>query len=141
MELLFSSIFSICSVSLGFCNSLLVSNFEQPERLRTVRELSPKMIFRLRKRFIQFLKFRESSSLRVPMDGSMRTIFVHPSRSRSLRCGTPLKSGISIRFWEYLRSRISKLGRYYKRNQSMKVIISINFKFSFQKRKIIRCLF
>jgi hypothetical protein len=49
------------------------------------------------------------------MDGSICTSFTHPSRFRLSRFGTSPKSGILIRFLEWLKSRALKLGRYCER--------------------------
>jgi len=77
MIFVFLSTFSKCSVCLGSINILLLSNFEQPERNKLLRELIPNMTFRLRTSFLQLFKFKLLSSLRIPIDGIWRSS-IHP---------------------------------------------------------------
>lgn len=118
--------FSKCSVSLGFFTNWLLSILEQPESSSTWRELSPKMIFRLRTRFLQFFRFNKVCSIRILMDGSIWSIFIHPSKVSFSKWGTPLMFGIWLRFLECLRSRVLKLGKHCNRNKSKKNLYPLN---------------
>jgi hypothetical protein len=98
--------FSICHY---LFNNLLLSKFRQPERFRYSRELRPKMLLGILTRFVQFFKFNLESLLKIPIDGSICTSFIHPSRFRNSRFGISKKFGVIIRFFEWERSIYVKL--------------------------------
>lgn len=78
----------------------LLNTLKHLERFRYTRELRPNMLLGMLLRFLQFSKFKNTSFLRRPIDGSICTSFTHPSRFSFSRFGTSPKFGILIRFLE-----------------------------------------
>ena len=88
----------------------ILSSFEQPERIKILRE-SELMLHGRLVRDLQSFKFSKVSRLRTPTDGWTSYKFTQPCRISFSRFGAPVKSGTLIKFRESLRSRIFNLGK------------------------------
>jgi hypothetical protein len=74
-----------------------VLRLEQPDRSKNSRDSKLIKFGRLLRR-LQFRKFNRLRHLRNPMDGWTLDKLVQPSSSSLSRLGTPVKSGVSIKF-------------------------------------------
>ena len=92
-------------IPVNFGNKL---NLEQNERSRTLRDCITADMQGRSVRLLQPNRFKDLSLLSCPIDGWISTNRLHSRSLSSLRSGTPEKSGVLMRFWEYLRSMYFK---------------------------------
>ena len=110
--------FHSCLMSLQcILNSTISGNFfsfEQPLRLKNSRA-SKLILWGRLLRHLQPFKSNRISLLRSPRDACILYSLVQRWRINCLRFGAPLRSGISIKFWESLRSMsFNSFKIYYK---------------------------
>ena len=87
--------------SMYFANSGISLTLEQPERIRISRDFISSLGGRL-VRLVQSFRFNKVRRLSTPTDGWTSTKFVQPSKSILSSRGASEKSGVLIRFWEWL---------------------------------------
>ena len=93
-------------------NSGIFPIFGQPQSLRILSDsISLDMLGRS-VRETQYSRSKTISLLSCPIDGWISTKLLHQLRCNLSSLGTPLKSGVSIRSSEYLRSKHFKLSKY-----------------------------
>jgi len=80
------------------------SSLKHPYKLRILRVFNSHMFVGRQASFTQSFKFKKTSPFRIPIESSILTSFLQPSRFSFSRFGTCLKSGVFIKFRECLRS-------------------------------------